>query len=105
MKEKMGSLDTHKWIVLGIIIVFVLIGSLTGILFPGTAFATVVDNSIGKFFDVFSIFKNNYINILESITIILFMAILFYVISVIVKLVTRKNNRVKTIGVLLTSIA
>lgn len=105
MKDKKSNLDLHKWIVLGIVIVFVLIGSLTSVLFPGTAFATVIDSSIGKFFDVFGLFKNNYINILESITIIIFIAVLFYVISVIIKLFTRNSNRGKTIGVLLTSIA
>jgi small conductance mechanosensitive channel len=105
MKDKKSRLDLHKWIVLIIILVFILVGSLTGILFPGTAFATVIDNSIGKFFDVFSIFKNNYINILESITIVLFMGILFYVISVIVKLITRNSNRGKTVGVLITSVS
>ncbi len=105
MKEKKSRLDLHKWIVLVIILVFILVGSLTGILFPGTAFATVIDSSIGKFFDVFSIFKNNYINILESIAIILFMSVLFYVVSVIVKLITRSSNRGKTVGVLIISVA
>ncbi len=104
MKEKMSSLDLHKWIILGIIITFVLVGSLTSILFPGTAFATIISNSIGKFFNVISLVKNNYINILESIAIILFISILFYVISVIIKLLTRKSTRGDTIGILLTSI-
>lgn len=104
MKEKKSRLDLHKWVVLVIIIVFILVGSLSGILFPGTAFATVIDSSIGKFFNVWSLVKNNYINILESVTIVLFIGILFYVISVIVGLVTRNSNRGKTVGVLITSV-
>ncbi len=105
MKEKTSNLDLHKWIVLVIIILFILVGSLAGVIFPGTAFATVIGNSIGKFFDVISLVKNNYINILESIAIIFFIGILFYVISVIIKLITRKNSRSETIGILFTSIA
>jgi len=105
MKEKMNSLDFHKWIVLGILIIFILLGSLTGILFPGTAFASVIDSSIGKFFDVIGLIKNNYVNILESVAIILFIGILFYVISVIINLLTRNNSRRETIGILITSIA
>jgi small-conductance mechanosensitive channel len=105
MKEKMSSLDLHKWIVLGIIVVFVLVGSLTSILFPGTAFETIIDSSIGKFFDIGSLIKNNYINILESVAIILFIGILFYVISVVIKLFTRNSTRGETIGILITSIA
>lgn len=104
MNEKKSRLDLHKWIALGIIIIFILLGSLTGILFPGTAFSTVIENSIGKFFDVIGLFKNNYINILESIAIILFIAILFYVISVIIQLLTRKNSRGQTVGVLIISV-
>ena len=105
MKEKKSRLDLHKWIVLIIIIVFILVGSFAGVLFPGTAFASVINSSIGKFFDVGSLIQNNYINILESIAIILFIGILFYVISVIVRLFTRKNSRSETIGILVISIA
>ena len=104
MSEKKSRLDLHKWIVLGIILIFILVGSLAGILFPGTAFATVIDSSIGKFFDIVSIVENNYINILESVAIVLFIAILFYVISVIIRLFTRNNTRGDTIGVLIISI-
>jgi small conductance mechanosensitive channel len=105
MKEKLSSLDLQKWIVLGIIVVFILVGSLAGVIFPGTGFATVIDGSIGKFFDIFGLIKNNYINILESIAIILFIGILYYVISVIIKLITRKSTRSETIGILMISIA
>lgn len=104
MKEKLKSLDVHKWIVIGIIIVFILLGSLTGVVFPGTVFESVIDNSIGKFFDVYSLVINNYINILESVAIILFVGILYYVLSVIIKLVTRQSTRAETIGILLVSV-
>ncbi len=105
MKEKeSGKLDLHKWIVLSIIVVFILIGSLAGILFPGTAFASVIDSSIGRFFDVVGLIVNNYINILESVAVILFVSILYYVVSVIIKLFTRKSARGETIGILITSV-
>jgi small conductance mechanosensitive channel len=104
MEEKKKNLDMHKWIILAIIIVFILIGSLTGILFPGTAFATVVDSSIGKFFDVVSLVKNNYINIIESVAIILFVGVLYYVISVLIGLLTVRSTRMETIGVLINSV-
>jgi small conductance mechanosensitive channel len=103
-KEKKGNLDLHKWIVLGIIIIFILVGSLANILFPDSAFASIIDSSIGKFFDVVSLLKNNYINILESIAVILFIGILYYVISVLIKLFTKNNTRKETIGILIISI-
>lgn len=102
--EKLRKLAIHKWITIGIILLFILIGSFAGIVFPDTAFASVVDSSIGKFFNVISLAKNNYINILESVAIILFISILYYVISVIIGLLTIRTSRSETIGVLLTSI-
>jgi len=105
MKEKESNLKLHKWVVLGIIIVFIVVGSLAGVIFPGTAFATVIDSSIGKFFDVVSLVMNNYINILESAAIILFVSILYYVVSVLIKLFTRKSSRGETLGILITSVA
>jgi small conductance mechanosensitive channel len=104
-KEKKDNLNLHKWIVLGIIIVFILLGSLANIVFPDSAFASIIDSSIGKFFDVISLLKNNYINILESIAVILFIGILYYVVSVVITLFTKRNSRSETIGVLIISIA
>jgi len=105
MKEKRDNIESQKWIVIIIIVAFILVGSLTGILFPGTAFATIIDNSIGKFFDVIGLIMNNYINILESIAIILFVGIVYYVLAVIIRLFSRNSTRGETIGILITSIA
>lgn len=102
-EEKSSRLDLHKWIVLGIIVVFILLGSFSGMLFPGSTFASIVDSSIGKFFNLFDLIKNNYINILESIAIILFIGIMYYILSVLIALVTKKNSRGDTIGILITS--
>ncbi len=103
-KKKNKRLNMHKWIVIAIIITFVLVGSLSGILFPGTLFAQTIDDSIGKFFDIVSLIGNNYVNVLESVAIILFVGILYYVISVIIKLLTYRNTRSETIGLLITSV-
>jgi small conductance mechanosensitive channel len=103
-EEKKNNLQLHKWIVISIILIFILVGSLTGVLFPGTAFATVIDNSIGKFFDIWGLLKNNYINILESLAVLLFVGILYYVLSVLIKLAMSRNSRSETIGVLINSV-
>lgn len=104
MNEKEKKFDLHKWIAIAIIVVFVLIGSLAGVLFPGTAFETVIDNSIGKFFDVIGLIKNNYINILESVAIVVFIGILYYVLSVLIKVLIKKGPRGETLVILYTSI-
>lgn len=98
------KLDIHKWIVLGIIVVFVLVGSLTPIFIPDTAFASVIEASIGRFFNLFDLIKNNYVNLLESIAIILFIGILYYILSVLTRLAIKRSARGDTIVVLITSI-
>ncbi len=104
MSDKKKVLTLQTWIAIGFIIIFILIGSLTGILFPGTPFETVVDSSIGKFFDILGLLKNNYINILESIAIILFIGILYYILSALINLVIKASPRQATLAVLTTSI-
>lgn len=104
LEENKKKFDFQQWIAIAIIIVFVLVGSLSGVLFPGTAFATIIEGSIGKFFDVFSLVSNNYINILESIAVILFVGILFYVVSVLLRSLMKKGSKGETVAVLVTSI-
>lgn len=104
MSEKKKSLTLQTWIALSIIIIFVLIGSLTGVLFPGTPFETVVNSSIGKFFDILGLIKNNYINILESIAIVLFIGILYYILSVLINWIIKASPRQATLAVLTSSI-
>jgi small-conductance mechanosensitive channel len=104
MEENKKRTDIHKWIAIGIIIVFILLGSLTSLLFPGTAFETVIDTSIGKFFDVFGLFKNNYINILESIAVIVFIGILYYVVTTLIRAFIKNSPRGESLVVLINSI-
>ena len=104
MNEENKNTNIHKWIAIGIIIVFVVVGSLTSILFPGTAFETVIDSSIGKFFDVIGLVQNNYINIIESVAVILFVGIIYYVITTLVKAFISNNSRGGTLAVLINSI-
>ncbi|MGE4321174.1 MAG: mechanosensitive ion channel family protein [Acholeplasmataceae bacterium] len=91
-------------IILTIIGLFILLGSLSGILFPGSAFDNIIENSIGKFFDLIGFFKNNYVNVLESVAIIVFVFIVNYILMFLVRLFTRKGKRGETLGVLFASI-
>lgn len=104
LKESKKSLDKHQIIAILIVIVFILIGSLANIIFPGTVFAAVIDSSIGKFFDIVSLIKDKYVSILESISIILFVGILYYIISVLLRTITKKGTRGETVAVLATDI-
>ncbi len=106
MEEKKKDLfdKIQGIVVLSLIGIFIILGSLSGILFPGSDFDRIISNSIGKFFDLIGLVQNNYVNILESIAILLFVGILNYVLLKIVKLFTRKGKRGETLGVLFASI-
>lgn len=86
-------------IVIGsIILAFVLIGSLANIIFPGSMFALVIENSIGKFFNIIRFIEDRYVTILESIAILIFVWILNKLFLLVVYLTTKRGKRSETIG-------
>ncbi len=84
-----------------LIFIFILIGSLANIIFPGTTFALIIENSIGKFFNIIRFIEDRYVTLLESVAIVIFVWILNQVFLLLVYLFTRKGNRSQTIGNLL----
>jgi small conductance mechanosensitive channel len=90
--------------IFSVILVFLLLGMLVPIIFPGTTFANIISNSVGKFFNLIAFFKNNYVTILESITIFIFVWILNKLMLLLVEIFTKKGARSETIGNLLKSV-
>lgn len=84
-----------------VIILFILIGSLANVVFPGSTFALIIENSIGKFFNLIRFFEDRYVTLLESLAIIIFIWILNKLCMIIVSLSTKKGARSETIGNLL----
>lgn len=94
-----------KIIVVAVIIFVVVFFAVTAeILFPGTGFANVIANSIGKFFNVLKFFEQHSVRLLESATIIFFIWLISKAISLLITLLVRKGHRSETVGQLLTSI-
>jgi len=103
-KEKSKQEQIRIIIVTSVIAFFILIGSLADLLFPGTTFALIISNSIGKFFNIVKFVQNHYVTLLESITILIFVWILNKIFLFLVNLVTRKGHRSETLGKLLSSV-
>jgi small conductance mechanosensitive channel len=76
----------------------------TPYLFGGTVFEDVISNSVGKFFNIVKFFQDNYVNVLETVTIIIFMWILNQILKFLVLLLTVRGHRSETIGNLMISI-
>lgn len=102
-KNKSKSEKIRFIIFTSIIFIFILLGSLADIIFSGTTFAKIINNSIGKFFNILVFFENNYVIILESITILVFVWILNKAFVFLIYLITKKGHRSNTIGKLLSS--
>jgi small conductance mechanosensitive channel len=105
MKFKDRSPKEKRSIIIVIAIVFVLllISILGPIIFPNTLFSNIIENSVGKFFNLFNFFKNNYVIIIETLAIIFFMWLIDKVLLLLVSLLKIKTLRGTTIANLVNS--
>lgn len=97
-KEKLNLI-----IVLGVVFVLLLVSILWPIIFPNTTFANIIDNSVGKFFNLFDFFKNNYVVLIETLAIIFFMWLISKLLLIIVSIFKAKSFRGTTIANLINS--
>lgn len=105
MKQSQPSKNQLQWIILGaVIVVLLLISALSGVLFPGSLFADIVAQSIGKFFNIAQFFADNYVRLLESATIVFFVWVIEKALTRLVHALSRKTSRSQTIGDLFQSI-
>ena len=81
-----------------IIFIFILVGSLSSVIFPGSMFALIIENSVGKFFNIIRFIEDHYVTVLESIAILIFVWILNKIFLLILYLTTQKGKRSETIG-------
>jgi small conductance mechanosensitive channel len=102
-KEKSAKEKVHIIVVLSLVFVLLLISILGPIIFPGTGFTNIINNSVGKFFNLFNFFKNNYVIIIESLTIIFFMWLINKLLLIFVSLLKIKSFRGTTIANLVNS--
>lgn len=97
-KEKLNLI-----IVLGVVFVLLLISILGPIIFPNTTFANIINNSVGKFFNLFNFFKNNYVVLIETLAIVFFMWLISKLLLIIVSIFKTKSFRGTTIANLINS--
>ena len=97
-KEKVNLI-----IVLAVVFVLLLVSILGPVVFPNTTFSSIIDNSIGKFFNLFDFFKNNYVVLIETLAIIFFMWLISKLLLIIVSIFKAKSFRGTTIANLINS--
>lgn len=102
-KNKTKEEKTRIIVVTTVIVIFVVLAVFAPVLFPGTQFALIIDNSIGKFFNIAAFFANNYITILESLAVVVFIWILYKVLTIFITAIIKRGHRSETIGKLAIS--
>ena len=105
LKNKLKNEKTKRWIILGVIVFLVLVAILTPIVFPNTQFEVIIASTIGRFFNLFHFFQTSYMMLLESFAILIFVWIISQLLALIIKVLTRKNNRSITISHMLVNIS
>ena len=90
-------------IVLAAVFVLILISILGPIIFPNTTFSDIIENSVGKFFNLFNFFKNNYVIMIETVAIIFFMWLIDKFILLLISLLRIRSLRGTTIANLINS--
>jgi len=102
-KNKSKEEKRNIIIVTIIIVICLFLGIFAPIIFVGTQFALIIENSIGKFFNLVDFFVNNYVTILESLAVVVFVWILYKVFKIILSLFIKRGYRSETIGNLMMS--
>jgi len=96
--------EKMKLIIVGaIVLVFILLSILAGVIFPDSWFANFIESTIGKFFNLYDFFANNYVTLIESVTIVFFIWLIILGLKLLISVFTRKNSRSETVGVILRS--
>ena len=102
-KSKTNKEKVTMIVIAACVFLLVLISIFAGVLFPGSTFEAIVNNSVGKFFNIVNFFKNNYVKIIESAAVIFFIWLITLLITFIIKLLMKKNSRSETVGTILRS--
>ena len=91
---------TKGYFTYGFILLMILVTLLAEVIFPGTAFADVVGNSLGQFFDITSIVANNYLRILEALGVLIFVWALNKIIQLLIDVLSKRSQNPTAIHLL-----
>ncbi len=105
MRFKEKSRTAKIWFVALMLLVFyfIFLGMFADQIFENEKLVATIDNSIGKFFDIFGFITNHYVTIFESIVIIFFIWLLNKVFTFIIGMLTVRGRRSETIAKLMKS--
>jgi len=92
------------FVVGAVVCITILLAVLSDIIFPGSQFALVIENTIGKFFNIVGFFEQHYVTILESAAILLFVWLLDKLLTFLLFLLVKKGGKSEMLAELFKSI-
>jgi small conductance mechanosensitive channel len=92
-RKKNSPLKTLLQLFLMFVLVF--FGIFTDDIFPDTEFADIMSRTLGKFFDIGSLFSTNYLRIIESFTIVLFVWMIIRILSWILEFIVPAKTKTR----------
>lgn len=98
LKEKLKKTSAKSYFLFGVVLIVILTSIFAETLFPNSQFALIIENTIGKFFNVFDFFINSYVRILESIAILFFIWLIVKLFNAVCSILfgkKKKNQMVK----------
>lgn len=103
-KNKLTRSQIRMIVVLSIIGFIVLLTIISGTLFPNTAFGVLINDTLGRFFNVWNFFATNYLLVLQTLGILIFIWALNEIIALVVGFLTKKRTSKATIWTIVRSI-
>lgn len=103
-KKKLGKDAIHNIIILSVIAFVILMIFLIGIIFKDSDLGKAINDNVVQFFDVVSLVKNKWIDILISISIIFLVWALNQIVKMVSNLIIRKAKGKTTVWIIIKSI-
>jgi len=102
--EKLKKIPAKTYILFAVVLLVILTSVFADVILPNSQFALIIENTLGKFFNVGDFFKNNYVRLLESVTIIFFVWLLVKLLNAVITVISGKKKKNQMIKDLLNSI-
>ncbi len=103
-KQHKTSQLVTKIVVLSLFVTLITLAVVSYYFLGGTPFGEFVNSTLGKFFNIFELFKNNWLTIVQSIVIILFFWMLNKLFEFLLVPLVKKRSRHSTFWIILTSV-
>ncbi len=103
-KKKLTRNQIRMIVVLSVIGFIVLLTVVSSLVFPNTAFGALINNTLGRFFNVWNFFATNYLLVLQTLGILIFIWALNEIIALVINLLTRKRDHKATVWTIVRSL-